>query len=101
MATSRRCDATVISSTAPSNAASCLEEGLLKPLTLRTNWRAAARISSAVATSSAWRRGLMLRHTPATIDGGGAAGAGGGQPRQGGRGQPAPDPTRPAEHRRR
>src|SRR3989442_1369067 len=32
------------------------------PLTLRTNWRAAARISSSVATTSAWRRVLMLRH---------------------------------------
>src|SRR2546430_15293242 len=100
MATSRRWDATVISSTAPSNAASCLEVGLLKPLTLRTNWRAAARISSSVATSSAWRRVLMLRHTPETIDGGGAAAAGRRPLRQGGPGQPARVPPRPPEERR-
>src|SRR6266478_348446 len=75
MATSRRWDANVISSTAPSKAVSCLAVGLVKPLTLRTNWRAAARISSSVATSSAWRRVLMLRHTSATIDAEGSAAA--------------------------
>src|SRR4029077_18463142 len=101
MATSRRWDAKVISSTAPSKAASCLAVGLVKPLTLRTNWRAEARISSSVATSSAWRRVLMLRHTSATIDGDGSAAAGRRQLRQVGGCQPARIQTGPLEHRGR
>src|SRR5712692_1676688 len=101
MAKSRRWDATVISSTAPSKAASCLAVGLVKPLTLRTNWRAAARISSSVATSSAWRRVLMLRHTSATIDGEGSAAAGRRQLGKVGRREPARIKTGSLEHRGR
>src|SRR2546427_11523999 len=63
MDSSRRWEATAISSTAPSNAIWCLPDGSRNPLTFRTNWRAAARISSSLATTSAWRRVLMLRHT--------------------------------------
>src|SRR6266513_1521525 len=62
MLSSNRCDATAISSTATSKAASCRDDGLTNPLTLRTNCLAAARISSSVATTSEWRRVLMLRH---------------------------------------
>src|SRR5436190_22609967 len=62
MLSSNRCDATAISSTAISKAASCRDDGLVNPLTLRTNCLAASRISSSVATTSEWRRVLMLRH---------------------------------------
>src|SRR4051812_35845630 len=37
-------------------------DGLCVPLTLRTNWRAAAEISSGVTGVSGRRRTLMLRH---------------------------------------
>src|SRR2546426_11673970 len=62
MLPSKRWDATVISSIASSKAASWRLDGFVNPLTLRTNWRAASRISASVATMSAWRRVLMLRH---------------------------------------
>src|SRR6202165_766256 len=68
MVSSKRCEATAISSTAPSKASWCLLVGSLKPLTLRTNCRAAARISSSVATTSAWRSVLILRHMTQRYD---------------------------------
>jgi len=52
----------VITSTAASNAAAFFGAGCCMPLTFRTNWRAAARISSSAATPSMVRRRLMLRH---------------------------------------
>ena len=56
------CTTRAISSTAPSNAAWLAYDGLLKPVTLRTNCRAAASISSSVAGGSKWYSGLMFRH---------------------------------------
>src|SRR6266480_6453452 len=51
-----------ISSTAARNAASLAFDGLLKPLTLRTNCSEAARISSSVAGGSKLKRLLMFLH---------------------------------------
>ena len=52
MVASKRWEAMAISSTAPSNASSCRPDGFWNPLTLRTNCRAAARISSSLAMTS-------------------------------------------------
>ncbi len=57
---SRR-DEAAMSSTARSNASAFARDGRRNPLTLRTNWRAAARISSSVAGCTP-RSCLMLRH---------------------------------------
>src|SRR5688500_8259143 len=63
-----RCVMIAISSTACSNGSTCLAVGRWNPLTLRTNWRAAARTSSSVATWSYFLSGLMLRHiAPAMV----------------------------------
>jgi hypothetical protein len=51
-----------MSSTAAVKAASFALDGLLKPLTFRTNWSAAARISSSVTGGSVLKSGLMFRH---------------------------------------
>src|SRR5271157_439881 len=51
-----------IASTAASNARSLAFDGLLKPLTLRTNCNAAARISSSVTGGSKLKRILMFLH---------------------------------------
>jgi hypothetical protein len=50
------------SSTARLNAASLANEGLLKPLTLRTNCSAAARTSSSVTGGSKLKRSFIFRH---------------------------------------
>src|SRR5438477_10738783 len=55
-------DARLTASTAASNASAFFVVGSLTPLTLRTNCRAAARISSSPATPSTVRSRLMLRH---------------------------------------
>jgi len=52
----------VISSMADRNAASFAFDGLLNPLIFLTNWREAARISSAVTGGSKLNRGLIFRH---------------------------------------
>jgi len=54
--------AAVVSSTARSKAASLAFDGLVKPLSFRTNWMADARISSSVTGGSKLKRVLMLRH---------------------------------------
>ena len=51
------------SSTARSKAARLPIDGLVKPLSLRTNWSEAARISSSVAGGAKLNSVLMLRHT--------------------------------------
>src|SRR5436309_543122 len=51
-----------ISSTAARNAASLAFDGLVKPLTLRTNCNEAARISSSVTGGSKLYSVLMFRH---------------------------------------
>jgi carbon starvation protein CstA len=51
------------SSTARSNASSFAFDGFVNPLSLRTNWTDAARISSSVAGGSKLKRVLMFRHT--------------------------------------
>src|SRR6266567_2375869 len=51
-----------ISSTAATNAASFAFDGLLKPLTFRTNCNDAARISSSVTGGAKLKRVLMFRH---------------------------------------
>src|SRR5689334_7562098 len=61
-------EAAAISSTAAWNAASLALEGLAKPLTLRTNWSAADRISSSVTGGSKLNRILMFRHMRLTFD---------------------------------
>lgn len=53
--------------TASSNAASVAADVCCTPLTFRTYWRAAASISSGVATGSRPRRVVMFRHMPATL----------------------------------
>jgi hypothetical protein len=63
---SRREDS-AISSTQASNASWLARDGTRYPLTLRTNWSAAARTSSSVAAASGRRRVLMLRHMPGTL----------------------------------
>ena len=52
----------VILSTAARNAASFVFDGLLKPLTFRTNCREAARISSSVTGGEKLKRILIFRH---------------------------------------
>src|SRR4030081_966485 len=52
----------VIPSTAARNAASFVFDGLLKPLTFRTNCREAARISSSVTGGAKLKRILIFRH---------------------------------------
>ena len=54
--------AAAISWTAASKAGWLIFDGLWDPLTLRTNCRAAAEISSGVTGASGRRRTLMLRH---------------------------------------
>ncbi len=56
------CAEAATSATARSKAASLAFEGLLKPLSLRTNCSAAARISSSVAGGSKLKSVRMLRH---------------------------------------
>jgi hypothetical protein len=51
-----------ISSIAARKAASFALDGWLKPLIFRTNWSAAARISSLVTGGSKLKRGLMFLH---------------------------------------
>src|SRR5437773_5175392 len=51
-----------ISSTAATNASSLAFDGLLKPLTLRTNCNEAARISSSVTGGAKLKRILMFLH---------------------------------------
>ena len=51
-----------ISSTAATNAASFAFDGLLKPLTFRTNCNAAARISSSVTGGAKLKRILIFLH---------------------------------------
>ena len=53
---------TATSSTAWSNAAALACEGFVNPLSFRTNWAEAARISSSVAGGSKLKSVLMLRH---------------------------------------
>jgi hypothetical protein len=60
-AISRRAESAT-SSIAVSNAAALARDGWAKPESLRTNWRAAARISSSPAGGSKLNRVLMLRH---------------------------------------
>ena len=59
---SSSCAARVTWSTARKNAASFVMDGLVEPLTLRTNCSAAAWISSSVAGGSKLCSVLMLRH---------------------------------------
>jgi hypothetical protein len=66
---SKRADTAAISSTATEKAASLAYEGLLNPLTLRTNWSEAARISSSVTGGSKLKSILILRHTGKTSAG--------------------------------
>jgi hypothetical protein len=51
-----------ISTTARSNASAFAFDGLVDPLTLRTNWSAAACTSSFVAAGSKLWRGWMFLH---------------------------------------
>ena len=55
-----RCAAAVTSATACSNAASLAREGTENPLSLRTNWSDAARISRSVAGGSKLKRVLFI-----------------------------------------
>src|SRR5512144_68663 len=65
---SRRCAVMcAISSTACMNTASFAFDGLVDPLTLRTYWSAAARISSEVAAGSQLWSVLMFRHMPPSL----------------------------------
>ena len=48
--------------TARSKTTSLRFDGLVDPLSLRTNWSAASRISSSVAGGSKLNKGLMFRH---------------------------------------
>lgn len=65
--------AAATSSTAWSNAARLARDGVRCPLTLRTNWRAAACTSASVARSSP-RSVTMLRHMSTTLAHGAAGG---------------------------
>src|SRR5579871_4513831 len=58
----RRLETIVISSTALAKELSFAFEGLLNPVILRTNCRAAARTSSSVTGGSKLNRILILRH---------------------------------------
>src|SRR5215469_14633974 len=65
-APSSRAVAAVTSATAWSKAAALCAAGARKPLTFRTYWSAAARMSASVTTSAyGGRRVLMERHMPA------------------------------------
>jgi IclR family acetate operon transcriptional repressor len=64
---SRSVVASVTRRTATSKASSVAADVDCTPLTLRTNWRAAASISSAVAAGWRPRRVVMLRHMPAIV----------------------------------
>src|SRR4051812_26585749 len=57
-----RCTALATSSTAWSNASWLAADGLVKPLTFRTNCSEALRISASVTGGSKWNSGRMLRH---------------------------------------
>ena len=57
-----RLAAAVTSSTARSKTSSFVRDGRVAPLSLRTNWMAAARISSSLADGSKFARVLILRH---------------------------------------
>ncbi len=59
--------AAVTRRTARSNASLVRSDGTMTPLTLRTYWRAAASISSGVASGSSPRSVVMLRHMGATL----------------------------------
>ena len=59
--------AAVTAMTARSNASPVASDGFWTPLTLRTYWRAAASISSSVATGWSPRRVVMFRHMDATV----------------------------------
>lgn len=59
--------AVVMMATARSKAASVESDSFCTPLTFRTNWRAAASISSAVAMGSSPRNVVMFRHMPSTV----------------------------------
>jgi len=59
----RRMDAALIWSTAARNAASLTFDGLLKPVTFRTNCNEAARISSSVTGGWKLKSVLMFLHT--------------------------------------
>src|SRR5256885_11916380 len=61
-ATNRASDARLTASTAASNASAFFVVGSFTPLTLRTNWRAAAPTSSSPATPSIGRSRLMPPH---------------------------------------
>src|SRR5437588_2658087 len=63
----RRADASATLATASSNAASVRGDVVCTPLTLRTYWRAAASISSLVASGSRPRRVVMFRHMAARL----------------------------------
>jgi len=60
----RLIDVAVISSTAARNKASLAFDGLLKPVIFRTNWSAAARVSSSVTGGSKLNSVLMFLHIP-------------------------------------
>jgi hypothetical protein len=58
----------VTASTAARNAASFAFDGLLKPLTFRTNCNEAARISSSVTGGEKLKRIFMFRHISVAFD---------------------------------
>ncbi len=66
-APSSRVVVAVTSATAASKASTLAPVGRVRPLTLRTYWRAAASISSWVAAGSSPRSSVMLRHMRPTI----------------------------------
>jgi hypothetical protein len=55
--------AAATSSTATLKAASLIRDGLVVPLSFRTNWRAEAWTSSSVAGGEKFASVLMFRHT--------------------------------------
>ncbi len=59
--------AAVTRRTARSNASFVRSDGAVTPLILRTYWRAAASISSGVASGSSPRSVVMFRHMGATL----------------------------------
>src|SRR6185295_8210390 len=63
-AASSRVVVAVTSATAASKASALAAVGRVMPLTLRTYWREAASISSAVAEGSRPRSSVMFRHMP-------------------------------------
>ncbi len=64
-----RREASATSTIAASNASLLRADGSRYPLSLRTNWRAAASISPVVAVASGRRRILMLRHMDSAYTG--------------------------------